>query len=141
MAPRPQNLQHDAFYLLPICNPKTEIWYSSMPVGYRTLMTTVNRLCKSASIDGYKTNHSLRVTAATRLFQQGVDEQLIMLRAGHRSIDGVRTYKRVSKDQQQVLSNVLNRTTEPPPTKKVKTAEGQENAKATPPLHSNNMYS
>ena len=112
-----------------------------MPVGYRTLMTTVNRLCKSASIDGYKTNHSLRVTAATRLFQQGVDEQLIMLRAGHRSIDGVRTYKRVSKDQQQVLSNVLNRTTEPPPTKKVKTAEGQENAKATPPLHSNNMYS
>ena len=133
MAHRPQNLQHDAFYLTPIRNPKTEIWYSSMPVGYRTLMTTVNRLCKSASIDGYKTNHSLRVTAATRLFQQGVDEQLIMLRTGHRSIDGVRTYKRVSKDQQQVLSNVLNRTTEPPPTKKVKTAEGQENAKATPP--------
>ena len=91
-----------------------QIWYFSMPVGYRALMMTVNRLCKSASIDGYEINHSW-------------------------SIDGVRTYERVSEDQQQVLSNVLNRTTEPPPTKKVKTAESQENAKATPPY--SNMYS
>ena len=56
-----------------------------------------------------------------------------MLRTGHRSIDGVRTYKCVSEDQQQVLSNVLNRVIEPPPQKKVKIAEGQENAQAILP--------
>ena len=106
----PKIVQHNAFYLTPIRNPKSEVWYNSCPVGYRTLANTVNRLCKSVSIGGYKTNHSLRVTAATRLFQQGIDEQLIMMRTGHRSMDGVRAYKRVSETQQQALSNVLNRT-------------------------------
>ena len=82
IAHHPKDVQHDAFYLTPICNQKTNIWYSTMP-----------------SIDGYKTNHSLCVTVATRLFRQGVDEQLIMLRTGHRSIDGVRAYKCVSDGQ------------------------------------------
>lgn len=50
MAHRPQNLKHNAFYLTPIHNPKTEVWYSSIPVGYHTLMVTVNRLCYTASI-------------------------------------------------------------------------------------------
>ena len=42
------------------------------------LATTVKRLCRKAGISGYKTNHSLRVTAATRLFREGLDEQLII---------------------------------------------------------------
>ncbi len=71
---------------------------------------TVSRLCKSAGIGGYKTNHSLRVTAATRLYQAGVDEQLIMKRTGHRSIEGVRVYKRASDDQEQVVSAILQRS-------------------------------
>ena len=67
-----------------------------MPVGHNTLSQTVSRLCKTAGIPRFKTNHSLRVTTATRLFQSGIDEQLIMDRTGHRSIDGIRRYKRVS---------------------------------------------
>lgn len=82
-----------------------------MPVGHNTLSKTVKRLCASAGISGFKTNHSLRVTNATRLFQSGVDEQLIMTRTGHRSIEGVRTYKRVSDEQKQALSEVLNSAT------------------------------
>ena len=54
-------------------------------------------------------NHSLRVTAATRLFQSGTDEQLIMDRTGHRSIDGIRAYKRISQDQEKEVSSVLNK--------------------------------
>jgi len=42
------------------------------------------------------TNHSLRTSAATRLYDAGVDEQLIMLQTGHRSTAGVRSYKRTS---------------------------------------------
>uniref|UniRef100_A0A1X7VRV2 Tyr recombinase domain-containing protein n=1 Tax=Amphimedon queenslandica TaxID=400682 RepID=A0A1X7VRV2_AMPQE len=48
-------------------------------------------------IKGVKTNHSLQATAATRLYKEGVDEQLIMERIGHHSIDGVRSYKRTSQ--------------------------------------------
>jgi hypothetical protein len=40
-----------------------------------------------------------------------VEEQLIMSRTGHRSFQGVRAYKRVSADQKQALSSILNSTT------------------------------
>ena len=45
-------------------------------------------------MEGYDiTNHSVRVTAETRPFHKGVDEQLIMEHTGHRSLDSVRTSK------------------------------------------------
>ena len=58
----------------------------------------MTRLCAAAGIGGFKTNHSLRATAATRLYQSGVDEQLVMERTGHRSLEGMRTYKRTSRE-------------------------------------------
>ena len=45
---------------------------------------------------------------ATRLYQDGVDEQLIMENTGHRSVHGVRSYKRTSSDQKKALSEILN---------------------------------
>jgi len=63
---------------------------------------------RSASIPGYFTNHSLRVTAATRLYDAEVDEATMMDRTGHRSVEGIRTYKRASEKLRQLSSNVLN---------------------------------
>ena len=57
---------------------RDDVWYSKVPVGHNTLSQTVWRLCKLAGITGFKTNHSLQVTSATRLFQSGIDEWLIM---------------------------------------------------------------
>ena len=90
--------------------PKGNVWYSKASVGH-------------------KNNHSLRVTTATRLFQSGVDEQLIMDLTGHRSVSGVRTYKRISDNQKEELSNILNYATngesasQSPRRKKQKSAE------------------
>ena len=94
----PTERKTDAFYLTPLRKPKCDVWYSKIAVGHNTLDKTVKRLCAAAGIKGFKTNHSLRVTNATRLFQNGVDEQLIMSRTGHRSIEGVRTHKRISEE-------------------------------------------
>ena len=102
----------------PLKKPSDNVWFS---IGHNTLSTTVARVCKAGGINGYKTNHSLRVTTATRLFQKGIDEQLIMTRTGHRSIEGVRTYKRVSEEQTQGLSHILNDATNgAPATKKLR---------------------
>ena len=109
----PSDRPHDAFYLQPLRKPTPECWYSRQPLGHNKLAQTVARLCKQAGIKGYKTNHSLRATNATRLYTSGADEQLIMERTGHRSIDGVRTYKRTSNEQQVILSDVLNNTKRP----------------------------
>ena len=61
-------------------------------------------------------------TAATRLFQKGIDEQLIMKVTGHRSIDGVRAYKRPSIEQFKEISGVLQKSVDESivPTKRIK---------------------
>ena len=59
----------------------------------------------AAGYDGYYTNHSLRVSAATRLFAAGVDEQSIMSRTGY---SGVQNYKRKAEKLQEITSDVLN---------------------------------
>ena len=87
----------------------TSCWYSRKPLGHNTLSKTVTRICKAAGIEGYKTNHSLRATSTSRLYHSGVDEQMVMERTGHRSIEGVRSYKRTSEGQREALSDVLNR--------------------------------
>jgi hypothetical protein len=75
---------------------------------------------KEGGYQGYYTNHSLRVSTATRLFDKCVDEQLIMARTGHSSTDGVRAYKRTSVKLQELTSDVLNGNYEEPSEKKPK---------------------
>lgn len=49
---------------------------------------------------GHYTNHSLRALAVTRLYDAGIDEQLITEKTGHRSTS-VRSYKRMNEVLQQ----------------------------------------
>ena len=71
---------------------KGSVLYTKSPIGHNTLAKTVARVCQAGGVPGFKMNHSLRVITATRLFQRGVDEQLIMACTGYRSIEGLRTY-------------------------------------------------
>ena len=50
-------------------------------------------ICIAPGINGFKTNHSLRVTATTCLYQAGVSGQIIMETTGRKSTDGDRSYK------------------------------------------------
>lgn len=93
----------------PLQKPEDDCWYSNQPVGHNKLETTISRMCKNAGILGYRTNHSLRATAATRLHQSGcVGEQEIMQRTGHRSSEAIRSYKRTSNEQLEQVSDILN---------------------------------
>ena len=102
----PHDRPSHAFYLQPLTKPTQSIWYSKKPLGYHN---TVVQLCKEAGIPGFKSNHSLRATAATRLYQSGIDEQLVIERTGHRRLEGVRSYKRTTDTQRETLSDILNK--------------------------------
>ena len=104
----PADAHPESFYLQPLKSPTLSCWYSKQRLGHSNLGTTVARLCKTAGITGYKTNQ-LIANNCYKLYQAGVDEQLVMERTGHRSIERVRSYKRTSDDQRRALSNVLNR--------------------------------
>ena len=78
-----------AFYLTPLVKLKENVWYAKSPIGYNTVSKIVAKLMGQAGFEGHYTNHSLRVSSATRLFDAQVDKQLIMARTGHSSTDGV----------------------------------------------------
>lgn len=103
----PPDRPKDAFYFKPLAKPTPTCWYSCKPIGHNKLEGTVACLCKEAGIPGFRTNHSLRATAATRLYNAGVDEQQVMERTGHRNLDGVRSYKHTSMQQNEALSDLL----------------------------------
>lgn len=104
---RPENAPPDIFYLQPLQKPVPGCWYHPRPVGHNVLSRTVKKLTDKVGAQGHYTNHSLRRTCATRLFQEGVDEQQIMAVTGHRSADGVRVYKEVSHTQQEEMSKII----------------------------------
>ena len=64
-------------------------------------------MAAEAQLDRKFTNHSLRAYGVTKLFKENVPEKLIMDRSGHRTVDGVRQYERVSDQQQFEVCRTL----------------------------------
>ena len=94
------------FYLRPLAVPNGDVWFSCQPRGIHTLQKVVKNMSVKAGIIGRRSNHSCRAASATRLYEQGCDEQLICEKTGHRSV-AVRSYKRTSSKQLSEMSNML----------------------------------
>ena len=79
----PREHPNGALYLTPLKNPKRDCWYSHVPTGHNELSETIPRLMRDAGIPGYLTNHSLRATATTRMYDAQLEEVSIMQGIGH----------------------------------------------------------
>ena len=66
----------------------------------------VKDMCAEVAILG-KTNHILRATRATTLFQNSVPEKVIQKVTGHRSLDALRSYEKLSSDQHAEVSKIM----------------------------------
>ena len=93
-----------SLYLQPKKKFNAQTWYLDRPVGIHSLRKVVKNLCLNSSVEGYFTNHSLRSSSATRMYEGGVEEQQICEITGHRSL-AVRAYKRTSKDQKKIFES------------------------------------
>jgi hypothetical protein len=102
----PANKPDHAFYLRPLAKPKDQVWYAAQPMGRHKLSQVVANMCKQAGLAGHRTNHSLRATAASRLYDEQVDEQLICEVTGHRS-NAVRNYKRTTEKLKRKVNAVV----------------------------------
>ena len=102
----PQNRTTNAFYLQPLKHFTPTCWFQDSPVGINKLQKTVKVIAEKGGLPGFYTNHSLRATAATRLYHNNLDEQLIQEITGHRS-NAVRSYKRTCQDQRKFASKCL----------------------------------
>ena len=89
------------FYLRPMAAPRNNVWYSCQHMGRGKLSKVTASMPQAAKLDGMVTNHSLRATAASRLYQSNCDEQLVE-RTGHRVL--LVYYKRTSSGQLEISS-------------------------------------
>lgn len=72
-----------ALYIRPRKVFTDDAWFQDSPVGINKLRNTVKELTKEAGLAGNDTNHLLRSTAAMRLYQGGIEEQVICELTGH----------------------------------------------------------
>ena len=79
-------------YLWPKVRNMSSVWYNDQPYGKNKITTAVKTLCKIAKLEGRFTNHSLRATSASRMFENKIPEQVIKEITGHKS-ECVRVYK------------------------------------------------
>ena len=91
-----------AFYLRPLSSaPSVGPWYAHSRMGVNTLKKVLPDLCNEACLNVHYTNHSLRATAITRMYEGGVSENIISEKSGHRSIKGLRSYEKTSVSQEK----------------------------------------
>ena len=67
----------------------------------------VKQMFQEANIEGKFTNHSLRATGATTLFDANVPEAVIQKRSGHSSTKALRMYEQVTPHQDLAVSRIL----------------------------------
>ena len=106
MSKLPLKRKTNALYLRLKANYSPTVWYVDRPVGVNTLQSVVNNVCKEAGLNGYFTNHSLRATSATRMYQSNLPEQVIQETTGHRSL-AIRSYQKTSENQKRKASEAI----------------------------------
>ena len=101
--------ENDVLY----CRPKASTptvdcvaWYEAAPVGKNKLGNMVKEMCIEGNV-AVKTNHSLRATGASSMFQNNVPEKIIQNTTGHRSLEALRKYEKTSVEQHQAVSKAL----------------------------------
>ena len=102
----------DPFYLAvnaKVTTPSAP-WFKRSPMGHDRISAFMPRMAKAAALIGKKTNHSVRRTMCTKLFQSGVPPTMIAQLSGHKNVQSLSHYATASYDQQCGMCNILQGT-------------------------------
>ena len=86
--------------------------FTNQRVGINVLKNVLPELSEKSGIQVRYTNHSLRATAITTMFNGKVDEKVIAETSGHRSLKALRSYEHTCKQKLQNVSRIINKTTQ-----------------------------
>ena len=80
----------------------------NLVVGHNTLSGMLKEIMKAGNLDlTGKSNHSLRATSISWMYDSNVLKKLIMEKSGHLSASGVHSYERTSIAQQKALCDII----------------------------------
>ena len=94
------------FYLRSLEGYTPVQWYGEQVVGSNTIRKIMSVISKSAGLERFFINHSLRCSGTTYLFQARIDRKIIKEFTAHVS-DAVDAYQATSDEQRQKLSEVI----------------------------------
>lgn len=101
----PQN-RPEALYLQPIPRPASSTWFSQQRVGINKISKMVKTMMSQIGKAAGYSNHSLRATAATRMYDCNLDNQAIASVTGHRTT-AIERYKRLSDEKRTHIQTAI----------------------------------
>ena len=102
------------FYMRPLINVPSDpskSWYTKQRVGINTIKGMIPKIFEKAGLQEKYSNHSLRATSITRMFNAGITEKVIAERSGHRSLKALRSYEKTSSEQEQLAGESITKDT------------------------------
>ena len=104
-------VQRDIFYMKAknrIPDSPGDPWYMDIPMGHNTLGKFLKEILREAGINPEnRSNHSLRSTAISRMYENKVPDKLIMERSGHLSVSGLLPYEHSTIAQKKAVCDTL----------------------------------
>ena len=94
------------FYLRSLKKFTPVQWFGEQVVGLNSLKKVMGEVAKSAKLEGFVSNNSLRRTGTTGLVRGGVERKLVKEYTGHTS-DAVDQYQITSDEQRKQLSKII----------------------------------
>ena len=85
-----------------------EVWYQNKKVGNNTLSTFMSNLSHDADLSRMYTNHSIRVTGTTYLTRKQFSPKQIMSITGHKSLNSLAIYQKVSTDEKLSMAYAMS---------------------------------
>ena len=127
-------LNPSGFYLWPLDKVLNgnRPWYCKSRVGVNKLKTFTPDIAAESGLGVHYTNHSLKATAVTRMYNTGVPEKLIAEKSGHKSLKALRVYERTSEFQQKSAGQCIQSGTSFDP---IPLPEDRESSNPVPPKH------
>ena len=111
MSVRPDGKNTQNFYLQPLQERKGNIWFKDQAMGENTLGDVIKTLFANANVEGHFTNHSLRRSKVTRLFQAGFEKESIKNQTGHKSDAGIMAYRELSMNEKRSFQMNIEKST------------------------------
>ena len=100
-----------SFYLQPIVNSLTNIWYKKTPMGINSINSMMKDLISNSPLQNsekHLANHSARKTLVKKLKQQQVPKSEIISITGHNREAGLDAYDSSDEMQQKQLSHFID---------------------------------
>ena len=95
------------FYLTPIDNTTSDVWYKSIPIGVNTLSKMMKQIADKAGLKGKFTNSSGRKTTVQLLRDEFHPLEISEL-TGHANPESITSYSHNPLEKQRQMSNTLS---------------------------------